>query len=561
MAEDRELVVSEVEPSKITVYEWLWDSNGAAKKLALVMLVCFVVKCLVAWRFPLLGDEAYFALCAKRLSGGQYDHPPMLAWILHWVLDLGKSPLLLRLPAVVFSTALAAGVYALLKPFGQRNAYLAALLFLVAPFNLAFFIITTDTPLFLFSFLSVFLLFKAEREESGLATKAQRHEENGNIQNPLAPSCLGGESPKSKISLYYLLSGVFLGLAFLSKYFAVMLGFSYVLYFLSVRKTARRIKGFALLVLGTVPFVVQNAVWNYHNGWPNIMHNWVNRLTRDANPAVNLLCLALFLLYLMTLPVVQFLFEKRTAVLRLLRQESLRLFVLICLVPVIVFVAASFEKSVGPHWYVSFLPFVFVIAALVLDAEHLIRCVRFSLTFSLIQSCIVLAVPFVPAARLQGILKDNQMTSLVTYMYPEKLAEPLLRNKDNFVCAATGYSMAATLEYVGGQRVIVFGKGTHHARQDDILTNFKELDGKDFVILSKGRLRPEQYEPCFEKIEIKPLQVEGATFNLIFGFGFKYAEYREQYLRLILKAYYRIPSWLPYSRSFFHEKYDFGPGG
>ena len=98
MAEDRELVVSKVEPSKITVYEWLWDSAGAGRKLAIVMLVCFVVKCLLAWRFPLLGDEAYFALCAKRLSGGQYDHPPMLAWMLHWVLCLGKSPLLLRLP-------------------------------------------------------------------------------------------------------------------------------------------------------------------------------------------------------------------------------------------------------------------------------------------------------------------------------------------------------------------------------------------------------------------------------------------------------------------------------
>jgi len=502
----------------------LWDSTGAAWKLALVMLVCFVVKCLLAWRFPLLGDEAYFAVCAKRLSGGQYDHPPMIAWILHWLLYFGRSSLLLRLPSVVFSTVLTAGMYVLLKPYDQRNAYLASVLFLVAPFNLAFFVVTTDTPLFLFSFLSAFLLFKAENE--------RRY------------SC-------------YLLSGVFLGMAFLSKYFAVMLGFSYVLYFLSVRKTAHRIKGFLLLVLGTLPFVAQNALWNYHNGWPNIMHNWVNRLTRDPNPAVNLLCLGLFLLYLMTLPLVQFLFKSRSAVLRLLRQESFRLFVLICLVPVCVFIAASFKKRVGPHWYVSFLPFVFAVAALVLDAEHLIRCIRFSLVFSLIQSCVVLAVSFVPVAKLQGIIEDSDMASLVTYMYPKKLVEPLLKNQDRFVCAATGYSMAATLEYSGGHRIIVFGKGTHHARQDDILTDFKELDGKDFLILCKRRLHPEQYVPCFERVEVKPLQVEGAAFELIYGYHFKYEEYREQYLRLVLNAYYRIPSWLPYSRSFFHQKYDF----
>jgi hypothetical protein len=515
----------------------LWDSTGATRKLALVMLVCFAVKCLLAWRFPLLGDEAYFALCAKRLSSGQYDHPPMIAWILHWLLYFGRSSLLVRLPPVVFSTALGAGVYILLKPFDQRKAYLASVLFLVAPFNLAFFIVTTDAPLFLFSFLSVFLLFKAENESQPSQERACHRVNGGNWR--------------------YLLSGVFLGMAFLSKYFAVMLGFSYALYFLSARKTAHRIKGFLLLVLGALPFVAQNALWNYHNGWPNIMHNWVNRLTRDPNPAVNLLCLGLFLLYLMTLPVVQFLFERRSAVLRLLRQESLRLFVLICLVPVCVFIAASFKKSVGPHWYVSFLLFVFAVAALVLDAEHLIRCIRFSLVFSLIQSCVVLAVSFFPVAKLQGIVKDSDMASLVTCMYPKKLVEPLLKNQDRFVCAATGYSVAATLEYFGGHRVIVFGKGTHHARQDDILTDFKELEGKDFLILCKRRLHPEQYVPCFERVEVKPLQVEGAAFELIYGYHFKYEEYREQYLRLVLNAYYRIPSWLPYSRSFFHQKYDF----
>ena len=431
--------------------------------------------------------------------------------------------MLLRLPPVVFSTALGAGVYVLLKPYDQRKAYLAALLFLVAPFNMAFFIVTTDAPLFLFSFISVFLLFKAE---------------NG------------------RGYLYYLVSGIFLGMAFLSKYFAVMLGLCYVLYFLSVGKTARRLKGFGLLVLGTLPFAVQNALWNYHNGWPNIMHNWVNRLSGDVNPAMNLLCLTLFLLYLMTWPVVQFVFEQGIAAMRLWRQEKLRLFMLICMVPVCIFIAGSFRKTVGPHWYVSFLPFVFVIAALVLDAVHLIRCVRFSLTFSLIQSCVLVALSFVPAAKLQGILKERDMASLVTYTCPQKVLERLDPARD-VVCAATDYSMAATLEYFGGNRVIVFGKGSRHARQDDILTNFKELEGRDFLIISKRRLHPEQYVPCFERVEVKLLHVEGAVFELIVGQGFKYTPYREQYLKYAFNLYYQIPSWLPCSNSFFHEKYDF----
>ncbi len=520
----------------------LWDSTGAAWKLPLVMLVCFIVKSLLALCFPLLGDEAYFALCAKYLSAGQYDHPPMISWILHWLLYFGKSPLLLRLPPLLFSTAVAPGLYVLLRPYNQHKAYLASVLFLVAPFNLAFFIVTTDAPLFLFSFLSVFLLFRAE---------------NGTLSSHKA-SCEEQVCPRENGGyFYYLLSGVFLGMAFLSKYFVVMLGLSYLLYFLTVRKTARRIKGFLLLALGVLPFVTQNALWNYHNGWPNIMHNWINRVTHKPNPAINLLCLALFLLYLITLPLVQFLFKSRAAVLRLFRQENFRLIVLICLFPACVLIAASFKKSVGPHWYVSFLPFVFVMAALVLDARQIVECIRFSLVFSLIQSSVLLAISFVPVGRLQGIINNEQMASLVTYVYPEELLESFQQYNDNFVYATMSYSMAATLEYFSGHRVIVFGKGSHHARQDDILTDFKELDGKDFLLLCKHKLDKEQYESCFEKTEVKPLKVDGATYELILGYGFKYSQYREQYLRLILNRYYKIPAWLPRSRSFFHQKYDF----
>lgn len=125
------------------------------------------------------------------------------------------------------------GIYALLRPYDQRKAFLVFLLFTVSPMNMVSFFVNTDTPLLLFSFLSAFLLFKAET----------RHRYS-----------------------YYLLSGILFGLAFLSKYFAVLLGLSYLFYLLSVHKDARRLKGFLLLALGAFPFVLQNTLWNYRTG-------------------------------------------------------------------------------------------------------------------------------------------------------------------------------------------------------------------------------------------------------------------------------------------------------
>jgi len=502
----------------------LWDGAGAAWKLALVILTCLAVKSLIAWRFPLLGDEAYFALCGKYLSWGYYDHPPMIAWLLHGVLYFGRSPLLLRFLPVSLSTAMGAGIYALLRPYGQQKAYLASVLFMVSPFNLAFFLVSTDTPLFVFSFLSACFLFKAENE--------RRY-------------------------VYYLLSGVFLGLAFLSKYFAVLLALSYVVYFLSVHKDARKIKGFLLLGLGTAPFVTQNAWWNYQNGWPNVMHNWVNRFTSETNPGLNWLFLGLVLIYLVTPAVIYFLFKNSSRIRRQLQKESFRIFAWACLVPLCVFVLVSFRKTVMVHWYVSFLPFTFVMVALLLDAKQIVKSIKFALVLSFIQVSLVFAAPFAPAKMLKGYIDEKELASLVTYMYPQRVLAQMQPYQNSFLFATKSYSKSALLEYYGGDRVIVFGKGSSHARQDDIWTDFKQLDGRNILIVRMGKVEQSEYRPFFENIRVEDVQIEGAKFSFVFGYGFKYPQYRQTYLVTILKAYYQIPPWLPYSRSFFHEKYHF----
>ncbi|MHC4436084.1 MAG: glycosyltransferase family 39 protein [Planctomycetota bacterium] len=507
-----------------TCFDTVSERSAVWHKLVSIVLASFAVKCFLAWCFPFTGDEAYVVLWGKYLASGYYDHPPMTGWLLHLFMYLGQSPMLIRLPAVLFSTAIGVGIYGLLRPYDHRKAYYACLLYLLSPVNNTLFVILTDTPLQLFSFLSVFFLFRAE---------------------------------KTRSYLYYLLSGVFLGLAFLSKYFVILLAVSYLVYFLSVRKDFKRLKGFLLTGLGLLPFVVQNAVWNYNNGWPNIMHNWINRFSANSNPAINLLTLVIYLGYVVTPPVLYYMFKNKTGIVRNLWKGNFRIFTVLSLVPACVFFAVSFKRPVRPHWYFSFFPFVYIMAGLLLEKKQMVKCIKFSLVFSLVQVCLLIAVSFAPVARLKGLITERDFASLVTYMYPQKVLGPLADYKDSFVLATKSYSRSALFEYFGGEKVIVFGKGSRHGRQHDILTNFKELDGKNIVILRKGTLYDSDYQACFEKIQITRFSVEGATFSLVLGYGFKYPEYRERYLLTAMRRYYRIPDWLPGRKSFFHKKYDF----
>jgi hypothetical protein len=570
------------------------ERAAPGSNLVPVILISLAVKCLLARYFLFVGDEAYFTLWGKHISAGYYDHPPMIGWLLHLLLYVGDSVLLLRLLPIVFSTAVGVGLYVLLKPYDERKAYLVFLLFMLSPMNTMFFLVAPDDPLLLFSFVSVFLLFRAEKttdftDYTDLAARRMA----GLLSNSVNPCKSVSERAETRRSyLCYFLSGVFWGLAFLSKYFAVLLAFSYLVYFLSVRKCAQRIKGVILFTLGAIPFVAQNAFWNYQNGWPNIMHNWFNRFGSDPNAAVNLLCLGLSLLYLITPPVVYFLVKNRARILQAVWKEDpstgvgtgFRIFTLAALAPLCVFVIVSLRKSVGPHWYWSFLPCAFVVAGLTLDANQIVKSIKFSCVFSLIQACLFLAVPLAPLESLKGLVSEEDRASLTFYIHPQKVVRLLEHYRGNFVFATRSYSASAFLEYHSARRkrfagagfvepVIVFGNGSRHARQDDIRTDFRQLDGKNLLILEIGEVEESRYSNCFEKVQIQPLSPatpvlslskdpgakpeDTGAFFVVLGYNFKYQEYREKYLRSILTRFYQIPAWLPYSRSLFHEKYDF----
>ena len=172
------------------------------------LFATLAIKLILASVIPMSGDEAYFVLWANHLDFGYYDHPPMVGWFLHLMLYLGSSEVILRLPSILTSTLIGIGIYRLLKPLDEDKAALIAMLFLVSPLNILNVLVTTDTPLILFAFFSLASLFKA-----------LQHNKMG----------------------WYALSGIFFGMAFLSKYFAVLLGLSYLAYLIFSVKSKQKI--------------------------------------------------------------------------------------------------------------------------------------------------------------------------------------------------------------------------------------------------------------------------------------------------------------------------------
>jgi hypothetical protein len=483
------------------------------------LLITLALRLLLAGILPLSGDEAYFVLWARHLDFGYYDHPPMVGWFLHLMLYLGHSELVLRLPAVLTTALIGMGIYHLLKPQDKDKAALVATLFLVSPISVLNVLVTTDTPLLLFAFLSMAALYRALQQQR--------------------TSC-------------YIWSGVFLGLAFLSKYFAVLLVVAYLAYWLLSAKSRNRNIGFALLFAASIPFVLVNLYWNYTHCWDNILFNLYTR-NEDAHfsPA-NMAIYAGILLYLITPPVLWLIIKHRTGLIARLKSQNMLMLLFVFIVPLAVFALLAMKKVIGLHWVLAFFPALYMMLFAWLTKSELQKLLKFMLGFTALHLLLISVLAALPLETW----KHNRLYGGMVFMFEhEKVVEQLHPYEENFLFATDGYSPSATIEYYYGKPFFVFGEGGLHARQDDMLTDFSRFNLRDILILSKSAPDLNNYTPYFARIETRSFTIRDATFHLVLGYGFNFEKYRQQVLRSIRDKYYRIPSFLPHAPCYFCEKY------
>lgn len=500
----------------------------------------------LAWWLPFTGDEAYFVLWARQPDWSFYDHPPVAGWLLAALLSVSQAKLVLRLPAVLLPTILAIGIAWLVatlardrrSPASRSDAealgFATALAWLLVPAQVLNVATTTDTPLLYLAFGS------------------------------LAAFALGVRRGSAWL---FAVAGAALGLAFLSKYFAVLLGFGYLVFTLLVRRPGRW-RELAVVLAAAAPFVAVNIAWNYEHCWTNVLFNVFNRHGDAGFAWYRPLLFAALAVYVSSPLLVWQLARGGPAVRAAAADPAVASIAVCALAPLAVFAALSVVKDIGLHWLLSLTPALFMTGAFALGAARLVASAKFLAGFAALHVVAVLALAAVP---LEALQRFKQYDSIVLAARTGELLAALQPYEGKFTFAADSYSPAATLGYHAAvlgltaqpgateawrrHHFLVFGRAAVHGRHDDILTDFRQLDGKGILVLRRDAADPKRYAPYFRSVEVRDVTVAGATFRLILGEGFDYPAYRDRVLAEIRARYYRIPAYLPQGRCYFCERY------
>lgn len=481
--------------------------------------ITLIIKLVFASVVPMTGDEAYFIEWGKHPDFGFYDHPPMAGWFLTALLTVSDAAWWLRLPTVLITSFIAYMIMRLLRADHPNVAYGVASLYLLTPVNLIFMLMTTDTPLILWSFLSAISFYIAVKQ-------ADRR--------------------------WYLLCGLLLGAAFFSKFFAGLLGVAYAAYLIFLAgKDRRPWMGLGLIILGTLPFIALNLYWNYTHCWNNYLFNLVNRTADSQFSLVTTMKYFGWLLYLLTPPVL-FYFIKQRNFLRMFKPGGVSVFAALFWIPMGLFLLLSTAKSIGLHWLMSFFPFAIIALGIFVSEKQLRTALRFMLVYAVIH---ILLIGYLLVS-IPELFRDKESTykDLLYATHTQSLLSAVKPYKKEYVLATDSYTESAQLSYAGREHVMVFGFGSQHARQDEQIIDIREYDGRNIMIMAYYD-SVQTYAPYFDEFVLHPVQIEDATFYLGLGKGFRYMLYREKVLKEVLNKYYKMPEWLPVGQCYFYERY------
>jgi 4-amino-4-deoxy-L-arabinose transferase-like glycosyltransferase len=502
------------------------NSSLTARWLLAAGLGSLFLRLYIANTFPITGDEAFFYWWGVYPDWGYYDHPPMVGWLIAAMrATLGDSLGSIRLPVVLLPVGIGAALWWALAGVDKVRAAWAVVFFWLAPLNWLNTLITTDTPLIIWSVLSVAALMRAEQQD---------------------------RTDRPAYGLYAL-SGVFIGCAFLSKYFAVVLGLTYTAYFFIYRRD--RLVGLVLLVACSLPLAAVNLGYNASHGWPNIMFNVYNRNEGAVFEWRKPLMYIGMMAYLITPAALWLAFKHRNAIARVGSASSThRLLACLVLVPLLFFALLSGKKVIGLHWVLSFYPFGFALLAFALPLDKLRAAAVGLAVFAGLHVAVVGALYMTSLDTWRTVAPLSKIYPQVIRSY--KTADILQQmDKPGVVLMADAYTAASIYGFERRQYVPVFGLGRFHARQDDMLVDFSIYQGKTIRVITGSPPALDDFKPYFEQVSALTVMQDGVAFYAVQGVGFNYPAYRQGVLGDIFKRFYNIPTWLPMTGCPFCERY------
>lgn len=469
-----------------------------------VIAMITLVRLMLAWWLPVKNDEAYYILWAQHLAPGYFDHPPLIGWLLHLMSYVSGSIFWFRLLAIAAGLFATYAVYYFARSVADdTRARFAALLFALSPANVLLFIISNDAPLLIFSLLAVM-----------------------SFRHALA---------RTRIA-YALLAGVFLGLAFLAKYLAVLIGLGLLVYALMADRR-RRLIYLAVMLAGVAPFVAQHVYFNYHHDWVTLnFHLYLRGAGRvlDWKAPVSLVAGALMVFT----PWVVWALARRRAQ---LKAPGFVLPLSLIATAMVLLMLAALKSVIGLHFFLLFAPYVYVLTVVV-DAAHIQR--RMLIASMVYATVLVLTITGVYAYPWQRMAGARQQADVVFGVRPDAVCQALAPY-DKLPLFADFYTPAAILDYTCARRVGVLFAFSSMGRDFDRYTDIAALDGKTLAIFNIGKVERPRFRSYFRRYRIDTVYALGAPFTVFVGEGFDAAKYQREIGGALRRRFYSPPAWLP----------------
>ena len=466
---------------------------------------------------PLTGDEAYFIKWAMHPSLGYYDHPPMIGWVIYLLSFISENFIFYRYFTLLTTMLVALVIYKIARLYevDRDKSLMLYMLFLVSPVDVLLSLITNDITLVLFGSLgTLFLLYALEKQEHWLK--------------------------------YSLLAGTFLAFSFLSKYFAVFLMFSLVLFsFVVYKKSAIKV----VLVVSVLVLlgVAENLWFNYNSCWNNILFNFFAR-SDDHGFNINRVMgfFALFT-YILTPWGVYFIIRAKNKT-QAIKLNRLLLFILGLVF--IVFFIVSMKNRIGLHWFLLFIPYMYLLFVY-LDAKQLRKMFLFNAIFSFIHIAILMVVIFTP----KNLFEDFRRYSDVVLMDNPQAVCRGIEEYDANRFFTSGYTSASFLSYHCKKDISMLFYDRKYARYDDKLVDVRELQDENIVFMNKRKMDESYMRGVCTDVSIEKKMLGGAPFYFAQCKGFNYDVYKKEFLDFANENYYNIPDWLPVGECYFKDRY------
>lgn len=483
-----------------------------------ILLSLFVtLKLALIFAIPFTGDEAYFTTWATNLSLGYYDHPPMVGWGIYALNLVSDHYYFYRIFSFLTSIIVAIIVYQLSREIvDEVSAFFVSLVFFISPISLMMSLISNDIFLMFFGTIGAYYFFIA-------------------LKNDSTP--------------YSVLAGILLGMAFLSKYFAVFLIFGLFLFALTRKdKTGAKIVGITSIIIAM--FVLENIYYNYNNCWNNILFNFQSRV---SNRDINLQYIFLFIATLLLLipPQGIYLLFKTRLKDQLEGNSNTARYALFAVTPaLLVFFYVSLNNQIGLHWLLLFIPFIYILFS-GFEKNKLKSLYKYNFFISLLAGIVILSITLFHKPLL-GEHKIYYQISLFTQT--DTICNQLPEGQDIYTLNYTNNSMLSY--FCKGNNYHVMFDVSKYGREDDKHIDIKLLDGETLTIFAMHKKDIKKISAYFESLEIREIDIENnPNYYLVTGNNFDFTMYRDNILSAITDNYYNIPDWLPSGQCSFKEKY------